>query len=135
MAGNQIKRRDFVTGGALAAGALAGGLAEAQTRVPSKAGAPSQTKAPSTRSILNYNQNMEYRKLGRTGLMVSAISLGGHWKRIEIELGKDKVPAREERVGGRHQRPVERGVDGFQGYPAVHLHLRAGWSEPDRNPR
>jgi len=24
---------------------------------------------------------MEYRRLGRTGLMVSAISLGGHWKR------------------------------------------------------
>ena len=94
MAGNQINRRDFVTGGALAAGALAGGLAEAQNRVPAKGGAPAQAKAPSTRSILNYNENMEYRRLGRTGLMVSAISLGGHWKRIEIELGKDKTPAR-----------------------------------------
>jgi aryl-alcohol dehydrogenase-like predicted oxidoreductase len=37
---------------------------------------------------------MEYRKLGKTGLMVSAVSLGGHWKRIEIELGKANVPAR-----------------------------------------
>src|ERR1035437_1372540 len=94
MAGNRIDRRDFVTGGALATGALAGGLLEAQTRSPSKAKAPSQAKAPATRSILNYNENMEYRKLGKTGLMVSAVSLGGHWKRIEIELGKAQVPAR-----------------------------------------
>src|ERR1017187_8835301 len=94
MAGNRINRRDFVTGGALAAGALAGGLAEAQNRVPAKGGAPAPAKAPSTRSILNYNENMEYRRLGKTGLMVSAISLGGHWKRIEIEIGKDKAPAR-----------------------------------------
>jgi hypothetical protein len=71
MAGNRINRRDFVTGGALAAGALAAGLAEAQTRVPAKGGAPAPAKAPSTRSILNYNENMEYRRLGRTGLMVS----------------------------------------------------------------
>ncbi len=95
MAGKQINRRDFVTGGALAAGAFAGGLAEAQNRVPSKAKAPpTQAKAPSTRSILNYNENMEYRRLGKTGLMVSAVSLGGHWKRVEIEIGKDKTPAR-----------------------------------------
>jgi len=94
MAGNKINRRDFVTGGALAAGALAGGLAEAQSKAPSKAKAAPQGKAPSTRNILNYNPNMEYRRLGRTGLMVSAVSLGGHWKRVEVEIGKDKTPAR-----------------------------------------
>ena len=91
MSGNKMNRRDFVAGGALATGALAG-LAQAQTKAPSKA--PAKAQAPSTRSILNYNQNMEYRKLGKTGLMVSAVSLGGHWKRIEIELGKANVPAR-----------------------------------------
>jgi aryl-alcohol dehydrogenase-like predicted oxidoreductase len=32
----------------------------------------------STSKILNYNENMEYRRLGKTGLMVSAVSLGGH---------------------------------------------------------
>jgi hypothetical protein len=89
-----IDRRDFLVAGALAAGALAGG-ADAQTKTPSKAKAPAQAKAPAAgRNALNYNPNMEYRRLGKTGLMVSAISLGGHWKRIEIDIGKDKAPAR-----------------------------------------
>jgi aryl-alcohol dehydrogenase-like predicted oxidoreductase len=90
----EINRRDFVTATALAAGALAAGSGQAQTKARSKAAAPAQGKAPATKNILNYNANMEYRRLGKTGLMVSAISLGGHWKRIDIELGKDKVPAR-----------------------------------------
>jgi predicted aldo/keto reductase-like oxidoreductase len=38
-------------------------------------------------SILNYNPNMEYRRLGKTGLMVSAVSLGGHWKRVGTVIG------------------------------------------------
>jgi hypothetical protein len=38
--------------------------------------------APQNTKILNYNPNMEYRRLGKTGLMVSAVSLGGHWKRV-----------------------------------------------------
>jgi predicted aldo/keto reductase-like oxidoreductase len=84
-----MNRRDFVAGGALAVGALAGS-AQGQTKAASKAKAPA--RAPSTRNILNYNQNMEYRRLGKTGLMVSAISLGGHWKRIEVELGRANVP-------------------------------------------
>jgi hypothetical protein len=94
-----MDRRDFVVAGALAAGALAGGV-EAQTKATPKTKAPAQAKSPavanpaSTKNILNYNPNMEYRRLGKTGLMVSAVSMGGHWKRAEIELGKDKTPAR-----------------------------------------
>ena len=38
--------------------------------------------APRNTKILNYNPNMEYRRLGKTGLMVSAVCLGGHWKRV-----------------------------------------------------
>jgi predicted aldo/keto reductase-like oxidoreductase len=38
-------------------------------------------------SILNYNPQMEYRRLGKTGLMVSAVSLGGHWKRVGTVIG------------------------------------------------
>ncbi len=44
-----------------------------------------------TGKILNYNQNMEYRRLGKTGIMVSAVCLGGHWKRLDTMLGKDFV--------------------------------------------
>jgi len=41
-----------------------------------------------TGKILNYNQNMEYRRLGKTGLMVSAVCLGGHWKRVAVTLDR-----------------------------------------------
>ncbi len=30
---------------------------------------------------------MEYRPLGKTGLMLSAISLGGHWKKNPYKYG------------------------------------------------
>lgn len=40
------------------------------------------------REILNYNERMEYRKLGRTGAWLSAICLGGHWKRVGTSLGR-----------------------------------------------
>jgi aryl-alcohol dehydrogenase-like predicted oxidoreductase len=66
----QITRRDFAKCGAILTGGLAAGFDVAGA-------APS-----SNRSILNYNQNMEYRRLGKTGLMVSAACLGGHWKRV-----------------------------------------------------
>lgn len=36
-----------------------------------------------TKNILNYNQQMEYRRLGKTELMVSAVCMGGHWKRVD----------------------------------------------------
>jgi len=66
----EVSRRDFVSGSAIAAGGLVVGLSRAA------AGLPDKTK------ILNYNENMEYRRLGKTGLMVSAVCLGGHWKRM-----------------------------------------------------
>lgn len=74
MADKPLKRRDFVgaaVGGGLVAGAQAANAAGAK-----------KTET-STRSILNYNENMEYRRLGKTNLMVSAVCLGGHWKRID----------------------------------------------------
>jgi aryl-alcohol dehydrogenase-like predicted oxidoreductase len=68
----RMNRRDFVA-------ATAGGLVASRL-----AGAP----AADRRNILNYNSNLEYRRLGKTGLMVSAVCLGGHWKRIGEANGK-----------------------------------------------
>ncbi len=60
-----ISRREF---GKLAAGAAVGALA-------ATAGAK-----PDTSKILNYNPKMGYRRFGKTGVMISEVSLGGHWK-------------------------------------------------------
>jgi aryl-alcohol dehydrogenase-like predicted oxidoreductase len=66
----QLTRRNFTKSGALLAGGLAAGMDV------------SRGAASSTRGILNYNEKMEYRRLGKTGLMVSAVCMGGHWKRV-----------------------------------------------------
>ncbi len=71
MAKSKMTRRDFLVRasqvglGAAGAVALGGVAAEAQKQ---------------TQKILNYNPNMGYRRLGKTNLMISEISLGGHWK-------------------------------------------------------
>jgi len=80
MTNQPVTRREFVqTTAAVAAGAqLAGRTA------PAAADPADVTK---TRS---YNENMEYRRLGRTGLMISVVSMGGHWKRIPFERGSDE---------------------------------------------
>ncbi len=76
MAEKKMTRRDFVRDGAMAAVGIAAGLVAARP-----VGGQEKKESYQTR-ILNYNENMEYRRLGRTGLMVSAVSLGGHWKRL-----------------------------------------------------
>lgn len=68
---SQWNRREFMQ--AAAAGIVAVGDIQAQ--------------AANRAKILNFNPNMEYRKLGKTGLMVSAVCLGGHWKRAKVILG------------------------------------------------
>ncbi len=74
-------RRDFLkTTGAAVAGAGIASLASAETVDSSK--------------ILNYNPKMTYRPLGRTGFMISEISLGGHGGRT----AKDRVPVLEKAV-------------------------------------
>ena len=44
--------------------------------------AAAKKPAKPRKNILNYNPDMEYRRLGKTGLWVSAVCMGGHWKRI-----------------------------------------------------
>jgi predicted aldo/keto reductase-like oxidoreductase len=50
--------------------------------------AADETAVRKTRS---FNPDMEYRRLGATGLWVSAICLGGHWKRVNEVTGR-KIP-------------------------------------------
>ena len=66
--GRLISRREFVRDSALVASLAA---------LPPLAGGETPAQKP-----LNFNEKMEYRRLGKTGLMVSAVCLGGHWKRI-----------------------------------------------------
>ena len=66
----RVTRREFVRDTALAAASVAVGL--------NALGASAIEKPVDTSKILNYNPNMEYRRQGKTGLMVSAICLGGH---------------------------------------------------------
>lgn len=88
MSNEGLTRRELIQDGAAAAAGMAIGL-----RMAGAADAPGTQPAPrpvQTRpSILSYNPNMEYRRLGKTGLMISAISLGGHWKQCPYPPGSD----------------------------------------------
>jgi len=72
--GKEVTRRQFVRDSAIAAAGVAAGLGATASQPAKAAGA----MAPATPKILNYNPNMEYRRLGKTNIMVSAVSLGGH---------------------------------------------------------
>jgi len=72
MKNHRISRRDFMRNTSLAAaGTIAGALG---------AEGKASDEAASTSKILNYHSQMHYRRLGKTNLMVSEVSLGGHWK-------------------------------------------------------
>jgi aryl-alcohol dehydrogenase-like predicted oxidoreductase len=82
MADGKINRRKFVHDMALGAAGIAAALSSVQqakaARKPTEADLKSK---PKTRS---YNPDMEYRRLGKTGLWVSAVCMGGHWKRVDV---------------------------------------------------
>jgi len=76
MSAPRLTRRQFVRDTAAGAAALAASVALPNiVRV-------GNAEELDTSSILSYNPDMEYRRCGRTGWMVSAVCLGGHWKRV-----------------------------------------------------
>ncbi|MHC4176745.1 MAG: aldo/keto reductase [Planctomycetota bacterium] len=76
-------RRDFLKAtSAAAAGATLGSVG------------PAHAAPPDTAKILNYNPKMGYRPLGKTGFMISEVSLGGHGGRTV----EDRVPVLERAV-------------------------------------
>ena len=75
---NNLTRREFMRDGTIAAAGLAvgAGAVGGQNAKAGEAGAL-------IRRTRSYNPDMEYRRLGKTGLWVSAVCLGGHWKRVD----------------------------------------------------
>jgi aryl-alcohol dehydrogenase-like predicted oxidoreductase len=64
-----LSRRDFIvkTSQAAAVAAATGPISGVYGEAP-------------TDKIVNYNAKMKYRRMGKTNLMISEVSLGGHWK-------------------------------------------------------
>jgi predicted aldo/keto reductase-like oxidoreductase len=80
MVENCVTRRVFVKTGVAAATAASLGISATSSFAMEEV--PEAVKR--TRS---FNPDMEYRRLGKTGLWVSAVCLGGHWKRIDKVIG------------------------------------------------
>ncbi len=75
MKDSELSRRAFLQKTSIvAAGTVAGAMSAKSIAA----------KQPNTSKILCYNPDMEYRRLGKTNLMVSAVCLGGHWKRVNV---------------------------------------------------
>ena len=69
-----ISRRDFMRNSSLlAAGTVAGALGM-------QGCSDSTGRAPDVSKTINYHEKMQYRRLGKTNLWLSEVSLGGHWK-------------------------------------------------------
>jgi len=77
MKNDKLSRRTFIRDTSIAAAAtVAAGLsADAQSST-----APPAERNLDTSKILNYNPPMGYRRLGKTNLVISEVSLGGHWR-------------------------------------------------------
>jgi len=78
MKDDKLSRRAFIRNTSLmAAGTIAGALS-------GQGCAPSRKIDTAVRKTLCFNPDMEYRRLGKTELLVSAVCLGGHWKRVNV---------------------------------------------------
>ena len=81
MDARRVSRREFMGETVKMAAGVAACLGAAGAPGAMAAAAP----AVDTSKILNYNPNMEYRRQGKTNLMVSAVCLGGHSRSNESQ--------------------------------------------------
>jgi aryl-alcohol dehydrogenase-like predicted oxidoreductase len=70
-----LTRRDLMRDGAVVAAGLAAGLGAAGCQTTEVGKGVAKTRS--------YNPEMKYRPLGNTGLWISSVCLGGHWKRVD----------------------------------------------------
>ena len=80
MEDKRVTRRRFMRESAMAAAGVAVGLGTIGHSNKAIGGS-----IVNTSRILNYNPNMEYRRQGKTNLMVSAVCLGGHSRSNQAE--------------------------------------------------
>jgi len=76
-----LTRREFMHDSTMTAAGLAVGLGV-------MAGQSAFADDAAVKKTRSYNPQMEYRALGKTGLRVSAVCLGGHWKRVDVMVPK-----------------------------------------------
>jgi len=70
-----LTRRELMRDGAVVAAGMAVGLGAA--------GCETTRVGKSAKKTRSYNPEMKYRPLGKTGLWISQVCLGGHWKRVD----------------------------------------------------
>ena len=100
---DRVTRRKFVRDGTAAATGVAVGMTAVEVAQAAKTPDPPKSK------ILNYNENMEYRRLGKTCLMIGAVAMGGHWKEIHkvvpgVLTGKGWLTADLDNAGFKQNR-------------------------------
>ena len=98
---NDLTRRQFMRDSAKAAAGLVAGLGAAGCqKTQTDAARKSDVPAAPIEKARGYNPNMEYRRLGKTGLWISAVCLGGHWKKLPYSFGTDEFKKNRREVVG-----------------------------------
>ena len=77
MNNEDLSRRNFLRDTSIAAAAT---VAVAMSTKAEASAKKDKNKKFDTSKILNYNPKMGYRRLGKTNLIISEVSLGGHWR-------------------------------------------------------